>query len=159
PGTDVLRARQMVTERVAVVAGTLPDRARNPQVLPPLSSTSRVLKVGLTSDTLSPTELSVITEWTVQPRLRAVPGVANISVWGMKKKQYHVQIRPDVLRDHGITLDQVKAAARQAVAYGSAGFLDTPNQRLAFQYSSPADVAGDLAKTVVTQRTDQSILL
>src|SRR5262249_19321225 len=126
-GTDVLRARQMVTERVAVVAPALPERARNPRVLPPLSSTSRVLKIGLTSSKLSPTELSVIAEWTIEPRVRAVAGVANVSIWGMKRKQYQILVRPEVLRDHGLTLEQIKLAARQAAAFGSAGYLDTAN--------------------------------
>src|SRR5262245_53493058 len=158
-GTDVLRARQMVTERVAAVAPTLPERARTPRVLPPLSSTSRILKVGLTSDTLTPTEVSILCEWVIEPRLRAVPGVANISVYGLKRHQYQVQVRPDVLRDHGVTLEQVKAAARQASVFGSAGFLDTPNQRLAVQYASKVDTEKDLAKAVVAHRDGQSILL
>src|SRR5262249_154811 len=147
------------TERVAVVAPTLPERARNPRVLPPLSSTSRVLKVGLTSSKLSPTELSILAEWFIEPRLRAVPGVANISIWGMKRKQYQTHVRPEVLRDHGLTLDQIKLAGRQAVAYGSAGFLDTPNQRLALQFSSKIETAADLGKTVVAHRNGQSLLL
>ncbi len=158
-GVDVLRARQMVTERVAVVAPTLPERGRNPRVLPPLSSTSRILKVGLTSDKLTPTELSIIAEWTLEPRLRAVPGVANISIYGLKRRQYQVQVRPEVLREHGLSLAEIKLAARQAVTHGSAGYLDTPNQRLAFQYTSPVDTATDLRRAVVAHRNGQSILL
>ena len=158
-GVDVLRARQMVTERVAVVAPTLPERGRNPRVLPPLSSTSRILKVGLTSEKLTPTELSIIAEWTLEPRLRAVPGVANISIYGLKRLQYQVQVRPEVLRDHGLSLAEIKVAAKQAVTHGSAGYLDTPNQRLAFQYKSPVDTATDLRRAVVAHRNGQSIQL
>jgi CzcA family heavy metal efflux pump len=158
-GTDILRARQMVTERVAVAAANLPQRARTPKVLPPLSSTSRILKVGFTSRKISQTDVSVLVEWVVLPRLQAVPGVSNISVYGMKPRQYEILVKPEDLRSNQVTLDQIKQAAQQAVAYGSAGFVDTPNQRLAVQYASKIEKPEDLAKAVVVQRGEQSLRL
>jgi len=158
-GSDVLRARQMVTERVAVVAATLTTRAHTPRVLPPLSSTSRVLKVGLTSKTMPVTDLTALTQWVIEPRLRAVPGVANISIYGMKPKEYDVFIDPHHLAEQGVTLTQVKEAVRGAVAFGSPGAVDTPNQRLAVQVAPRKLEVDDLAQTVVTYRDRQPLRL
>jgi CzcA family heavy metal efflux pump len=169
PGSDLFQARQMVAERVAVAAVQLPQQVKSPHVLPPLSSTSRVLKIGLTAlpaDQLQPgereltqTDISVLTQWVVQPRLLAVPGVANVSTWGIQPKQYQVLVNPIDLRDHGVTLDQVKLAVRQAAVYASVGFHDTPNQRLAMQYQTKINDPSDLESTVVAHHKGQPVLL
>ncbi len=168
-GSDIFQTRQIVAERVAVAASRLPQQVKAPQVLPPLSSTSRVLKLGLTpksKDKLQPgeplltqTDISVIMKWVVEPRLLAVPGVANVSTYGMHPRQYQVLVKPANLRDHGVTLEQVKLAAKQSAVYASAGFHDTPNQRLALQYTTRIDQPSDLGETVVAQRGGQPILL
>jgi CzcA family heavy metal efflux pump len=169
PGTDIFQARQMVSERVAAVAQRLPQQAKAPHVLPPLSSTSRVLHIGLApkkKDQLKPgepvldqTEISALMKWVIEPRLLAVPGVANVSTYGMHHKQYQVLVKPGDLRDRGVTLDQVKLALKQAALYVSAGFHDTPNQRLAIQFTSRIDKAADLANTVVGYHNGQPVRL
>lgn len=83
PGTDVYRARQLVQERL-IQAHSLPRVSKPPTLLQPLSSSSRVAMIGLSSDQLSPIEQSVIARWTMRPRLMGVPGVANVTVWGMR---------------------------------------------------------------------------
>src|SRR5262245_57499747 len=88
--TDLMRARQMVQERLAIEASRLPTIARPPVMLSPLSSTSRALKIGVTSKTLSQMELTQIAKWTIRPRLMAVPGVANVAIWGQRDQQYQV---------------------------------------------------------------------
>ncbi len=140
PGTDVLRARQLVQERLARVAATLPSLAHPPVLLSPLSSTSRVLKIGLSSKTLSQTDLTTLARWTVRPRLIAVPGVANVAIWGQRDKQYQVLVNPEKLRAHQVALDDVVRTAGEAVALGAGGFVDLPNQRLAL--SQPPTAAG-----------------
>src|SRR5262245_38633101 len=139
-GTDLFKVRQMVAERVAVAATRLPQQVGTPRLMPPLSSTSRVLHIGLTpkrkqdlkpgEPELTQTDVSVLLKWVIEPRLLRVPGVANVSTYGQHDKQYQVQVKPADLRAQGVTLDQVKQAVRQAVVFGSAGFHDTPNQRL-----------------------------
>src|SRR4051812_45863772 len=168
-GSDLFQVRQMVAERVAVVAARLPAQTKTPHVLPPLSSTSRALHVGLTpkrKDQLKPgepeltqTDVSVLMKWVIEPRLLAVPGVANISTYGMQPKQYQVLVRPTDLRDHGVTLAQVKQAAAQSAVYASAGFHDTPNQRLAIQYTTRLTEPADLGRTVVAFRQGQPVML
>jgi CzcA family heavy metal efflux pump len=168
-GTDLYQARQMVTERVSVVAPLLPAQTKPPRLLPMLSSTSRVLHIGLTpkpKDRLKPgerpldlTDVSVAMKWVIEPRLLAVPGVANVSTYGMTEKEYQILVKPAELRAHGVTLAQVKLAAKKAVVYGSAGYHDTENQRVAVQLTTQVDKAEDLAQTVVAFPKGQPVML
>jgi CzcA family heavy metal efflux pump len=155
-GSDIFQARQIVSERVAVETPRLPQQAGTPRVMPILSSTSRVFKIGLTprkgpdgKPLCTQTDVSMMMKWVIEPKLLAVPGVANVSTYGLLDKQYQILVRPADLRAHGVTLDQVKLAARQAVAYGSAGYHDTPNQRLAVRYETRVRRPQDLARAVV----------
>jgi CzcA family heavy metal efflux pump len=140
PGTDVYRARQLIQERLTQ-AHALPHVSAPPTLLQPLSSSSRVLMIGLSSTQLSPIERSVIARWTVRPRLMGVPGVANVAIWGMRDQQLQVQVDPKRLRDNDVTLPQVIETAGNAQAVsslsflegstpGTGGFIETPQQRL-----------------------------
>ena len=150
-GSDVVRARQMVGERIAQVQPRLPLAARQPVLMPPLSSTSRAMKVGLSSTKLDQMQLSELVRWTIRPRLMAVPGVANVAVWGQRDRQLQVLVDPDRLRASGVTLAEVRAAAGDAVLVGGGGFVDTPNQRLAVQQTGTVQTAADLARAIVKQ--------
>ena len=150
-GSDVIRARQMVGERIAQVQPRLPLAARQPVLMPPLSSTSRAMKVGLSSTKLDQMQLSELVRWTIRPRLMAVPGVANVAVWGQRDRQLQVLVNPDRLRAAGVTLAEVRAAAGDAVLVGGGGFVDTPNQRLAVQQSGSVHTAEELAQAIVKQ--------
>lgn len=96
-GSDVPRARQMVGERIAQVQPRLPAAARQPVLMPPLSSTSRAMKIGITSKTLDQMQLSELVRWTIRPRLMAVQGVANVAVWGQRDRQLQILVDPDRL--------------------------------------------------------------
>ena len=158
-GTDLFRVRQFVGERMARVSGTLPTVAHAPVLLSPLSSTSRVLKIGLSSSTHSQTELTTLAKWTIRPRLMAVSGVANIAIWGQRDRQLQVLVNPERLRANGVTLDQVTRAAREAVAVEGGGFVDMPNQRLSVAQRTGVYTAADLARSPVALRGRASITL
>ena len=156
PGTDVLRARQVVAERLTQ-AHALPQVSKPPAMLQPLASTSRVSMVALTSDDLSLIDMSVLARWTIRPRLMGVPGVANVSVWGQRERQLQVQVDPARLNDAGVTLQQViettgnslwvsPLSFLNASTPGTGGFIDTPNQRLGIHHVSPITSAEDLAR-------------
>lgn len=144
-GTNLMTARQLVQERLALAAGRLPAAAKPPVILSPLSSTSRVLKIGLSSKTLSQMEMTDLARWTIRPRLMAVPGVANVAIWGERDRQLQVIVDPDRLHNHNVTLDAVIRAAGDAVNNETGGFIDTPNQRLSVTnlqaVTEPADLA------------------
>src|SRR5262245_45087389 len=151
-GGDPLKVRQLVQERVAAEAARLPTVARPPVILPPLSSTSRVLKIGVWSAKLSQQDLTLLALWTIRPKLMSVPGVANVAIWGQRDRQFQVLVDPDRLRAAGVTLDAVQRAARDAAALDAGGFLDTPNQRMAIRHVSPILAPDDLARAVVEFR-------
>ena len=158
-GTDHLKVRQIVQERVAAEARQLPSVAKPPVILQPLSSTSRVLKIGLWSATLSQRDLTLLALWTIRPKLMSVPGVANVAIWGQRDTQFQVLVDPDLLRANGISLDAVVNAAGDAAALETGGFLDTPNQRLAVRHLSPILEPEDLGRTVVDFRGGAPIRL
>lgn len=158
-GTDLLRARQMVQERLAIESSRLPTVAHAPVMLSPLSSTSRALKIGITSKTLSQMEMSELAKWTIRPRLMSIQGVANVAIWGQRDRQYQVLVNPERLRVHDVTLDAVIKAAGDAAVISGGGFIDTPNQRLPVRHLSPVLNPEDLAHTVVDFRSGTPIRL
>ena len=112
---DQERARQLVAERIAQLTPSLPTWASPPVLMPPLSSTSRVLKIGLSSETISQMEMSRISYWTIRQRLLRVPGVANVAIWGEQLQQLHVQVDPRKLAQHNVTIDEVMDTTAQAL--------------------------------------------
>ncbi len=146
---DLYQARQVVQERLAVETPRLPAVARPPTILQPLSSLSRMLKIGIWSDTLSQQEISQLAVWTIRPRLMAIPGIANVAIWGQRNKELQVLVDVDRLRAHQVTLDTVLKAAGDAVVLDAGGFVDTPNQRMAVRQLPPVKEPDDLARTVV----------
>lgn len=158
-GTDLQAARQMVQERIAHVAVSLPSVAKPPVMLQPLSSTSRTLKIGISSDKLSQMEMTTLAKWTIRPRLMSISGVANVAIWGQRDRQFQVLVDPDRLRAHNVTLKQVQQATQDAVELASGGYLDTPNQRLAVSHVSPINTAEDLTHVVVAFRNGAALRL
>lgn len=158
-GTDLLRARQFVSERMAALTAQLPAVAHRPVLLSPLSSTSRVLKIGLSSKTLSQTDLTTLAKWTIRPRLIGVRGVANVAIWGQRDRELQVLVDPDRLRASGVTLEEVTKATREAVSVNAGGFVDMANQRLAVSQRSDVLAAADLARAPVRQRNGATITL
>ena len=157
PSTDVMTSRQMVQERLSRAATTLPAVARPPVMLSPLSSLSRVLKIGMTSSELSQVEMSTLAKWTIRPRLMAISGVANVAIWGQRDRQIQVLVDPNRLQAHGVTVDDVVRATGEAVSLESGGFLDTPNQRLAITHAASVRAARDLEGIVVSSRNGATL--
>jgi CzcA family heavy metal efflux pump len=157
PGTDLYRARQLVNERVSEAHVALSGVSRPSQMLQPLSSTNRVMMVSVSTDSLSPIQMSVLARWTIVPRLLGVAGVANVSIWGHRDRQLQVQVDPERLRTEDVTLGQVIETAGnslwvspltfvEASTPGTGGFIDTANQRLAVQHLSPITTAEHLSR-------------
>src|SRR6266705_1614210 len=160
PGTDVLKARQLVQERLFQAHGGSPNVSKAPSMLQPLSSTGRVMMIGFSSKDLSLIDMSVLARWKIRPRLMGVPGVANVAIWGQRERQLQVQVDPQKLRGQGISLDQVIQSTANALwvsplsfteasTPGTGGFIDTSNQRLGIQHISPITTAKDLSRVTV----------
>jgi len=147
-----MEARQHVQERLGAIAALLPVSAGAPVMLAPLSSLSRLMKIGITSPTLSQTDMTTIVRWTMRPRLMAVPGVANVAIWGQRDKQLQVLVDPDRLHANHVSLDEVLSSVRDGVSLETGGFVDTANQRLAVAHAPVVRSAADLAGLIVTRR-------
>ena len=144
PGTDLYQARQVVQERLigATGAAGIPQAmTKPPTMIQPLSSASRVMMVGIDPNKLSPIEAGVLSHWVIRPRLMGVPGVSNVSIWGLRDQQLQVQVDPERLQDQGVTLNQVVSTTGnaqlvspltflEASTPGTGGFIETPQQRL-----------------------------
>ncbi|MCU1554080.1 MAG: transporter [Arthrobacter sp.] len=168
PGTDLLRARQLVAERMTQ-AVALPNVSAPPLIMQPMSSTSRVLMVKLNSKQLSGIEMSVLARWKIKPRLIGIPGVANVAIWGQREQQLQVEVNPTQLRDKGITLNQVIKTTGNAVwvsplsfleasTPGTGGFVESPSQRLGIQHVLPIRTPADLAKVSVEDASTPMLL-
>ena len=149
-GTEILRARQLLAEKLGELAGVLPAGVRAPKMSPLTSATMDLLKIGLVSDRLSPMELRTFADWTLKPRLLAVPGVAKCSTFGGEVRQWQVQVHPDQLVMHNLTLADVLNAARLASGVRGAGFIETANQRIVLQTEGQSLTAESLGGIVVT---------
>ena len=158
-GTDLMAARQVVQERLAVETARLPSAASKPVILSPLSSTSRLLKIGVSSKTLSQMDLTLLAKWTIRPRLMSIPGVANVAIWGQRDRQYQVLVDPDRLRLNAVTLDAVVKAVTDASIVSGGGFVDMPNQRIAVRHSAAIEDPEDLAKMTVAFRNGAPLRL
>ncbi len=159
PSTDTYRDRQTVAERLAALQARLPAGTGAPTMTPLTSSTSLVLVAGLTSGSRSLMELRTVADWTIRPRLLAVPGVAKVNVFGGDVRSLQIQVRPDDLTRFGIGLDDVLSAARRATGVRGAGFIENANQRIALQSEGQSITAEALARTVLVNHGGASVTL
>src|SRR5262249_5945008 len=121
-GTDLLRDRQEVAEKLAQVRTTLPKWASPPVMLPPVSATGRVLQVGMWSDKYSIMQLSSVAYWTVKARLLRIDGVADVSIWNDRQPTFQVQVDPAKMKALGVTLDNVQRTEADALDSGALQF-------------------------------------
>ncbi len=148
-GTEILPARQLLAEKLGEIAGQLPAGVKAPKMSPLTSATMDLLKIGIVSDKLSPRDLRTFADWTLKPRLLAVPGVAHCNVFGGEVRQWQIQVHPDLLIAHNVALTDVLSAARLASGVRGAGFIETINQRILIQTESPAITASALGQIIV----------
>ncbi len=167
-GTDIMQARQLVSERIAQVTPHLPISQLPPFMLPPLSATSRVMKIGITSDKLSVIDLSMITYWKIRQRLLLVPGVANVAMWGERLQMLQVQVDPKRLHDNGVTLEEVMEGTANSMEsgllrfsdgaiVGTGGWFETPNQRFNIRHVLPIESSKELAEVTLLNKEGQLV--
>jgi CzcA family heavy metal efflux pump len=160
-GVDMFHARQLVSERMALVANTLPTWAAPPVMLAPVAATGRAMQIGMTAKDHSLIQMSMTAYWTIRARLLQVPGVANVSLWNERLQMMTVQVQPAAMQAHDVSLDQVMEATADAVdsgllrfssgsVIGTGGVVDTPNQRLPVRSVLPIVTPQDLAAVPVS---------
>jgi CzcA family heavy metal efflux pump len=169
-GTDLLQDRQLVQERLAIVAPTLPTWAAPPVILAPVSATGRAMQIGMTSKSHSLIEMSMTAYWIIRARLLRVPGVANVAIWNERLHLMAVMAKPSRLRADNVRLTQVMQATADTVdsgllrfstgaVIGTGGNIETPNQRISVRNVLPVVTPADLAEAPVPTRSGRTVPL
>ena len=167
-GTDVIKARQLVSERITTVTPTLPSWSKPPMIIQPLSSTSRVMKIGVSSDKHSMVELSMIANWKIRQRLLRVPGVANTPIWGERKQMLFVNADPGRMATEAVSLQQLMTVTADSLdagllrysngaVIGSGGFVDTPNQRMPVRHKQTIVDPEHMGSVVLEERGGRTL--
>ena len=163
PGTDEIFARQLVQERLQTAASALPTWAKPPVMIQPMSSTSRIMKIGISSKQHDLMDLSMVAKWKIRARLLRIPGVANVPIWGERIKTFQVLVDPQRMRAHNVSLIEVMDVASSSLnagilpftdgsVIGAGGFIDTPNQRIAVQHKLSIREPEALAQIPINNR-------
>ena len=147
--TDIYLARQIVSEKLSTVSGSLPDNVSQPVLGPQSSILGEVLIVGLTADSTSMLDLRTLADWTVGPRLLSTGGVAQVAVLGGDIKEYQILIHPDRMKHYGVSLSEVMAATRGMNQNTSGGVI--------YQYGNEYIVRGLVSENDV-EKLAQSAL-
>ena len=138
-GTDIYRARQITSEKLAVVDESLPQGVGTPTLGPQSSILGEMMIVGLTADTTSLRDLRTLADWTIRPRLLSIGGVAQVTVIGGEMKEYQILLDLPRMKQYGVTLDEVLAAAREMNRNANGGIL--------YEYGNEYIIRGAVATT------------
>jgi CzcA family heavy metal efflux pump len=158
-GTDIFMARQLVSEKLALVGGTLPPQVERPVLAPVSSIMGEILFFAISSDTDDPLTLRTIADTTVRRRLLAVPGVSQVTPIGGAERQFQVIAHPDALRANNISLTELLSAARGASENTSAGVYTEGAQEYVLEAVGRVRTSEEIGETVVALRGTRSVLV
>jgi len=147
--TDIYLARQIVSEKLAVVNESLPANVGKPTLGPQSSILGEMLIVGLTADSTSMLDLRTIADWTIRPRLLSTGGVAQVAVLGGDIKEYQVQLDPERMRHYGVTLSEVMNITREMNLNANGGVLYEYGNEYIVRGVLSTDKVDQIAKAVV----------
>jgi len=156
---DIFLARQIVSEKLQLVAATLPNDMP-PPILAPISSVmGEIMLIGMRSETVSAMDLRTIADWTIRKRLLAIPGVSQVVPIGGRVREYQIAVQPDRLRAYGVSLTEVLQAAREANTVSSGGVYQSAGQEVLIRGLGRVERLEDLEHTVVAVRGNAPITL
>ena len=158
-GTDIFRARQIVSEKLQLVSTQLPADMNAPVLAPITSIMGEILLVGLTGESETPMEVRTAADWQVRRRLLAVPGVAQVVPIGGEVKQYQVHVHPEALRTYGVSLQEVLAAASGSNWNASGGIYSVSGREVMIRGLGRVRSVEDIESTVVAVKGDAPVLL
>ena len=155
-GTDIYKARQIVSEKIAMVGADLPENVGNPTLGPQASILGELMIIGLTADTTSMQDLRTIADWTIRPRLLSTGGVAQVAVMGGDIKEYQILMDPGKMRRHGVSMDEVIYAVKGMNQNASGGTLyEYGNEYIVRGLLSTNDI--DELKKAVVKTSDNGL--
>jgi CzcA family heavy metal efflux pump len=156
-GTDIYRARQIVSERIPMVRENLPSGVSAPTMAPISSIMGEVMLLGVRSDSLSPMELRTLSDWTIRPRVKSIGGIANVVVIGGEYKQYQVRADPEKLKYYDSSLAELLEKVEESNVNAPGGFLNEYGNQYIIKGSGRAYSIEQLAEAVVKSVNGQSI--
>jgi CzcA family heavy metal efflux pump len=154
--TDIYRNRQVIAERLATLTSRLPQGIV-PNITPLTSSASTVLGFGLTSKTRSLIDIRTLVDWTIVPHLMAIPGVADVNVFGGKVRQLQVVVNPDRMVEYGVSLTQIEDAVMKSTGVRGNGFIENKNQRIIINTEGQALTPKQLSLATLLHKNGQTI--
>jgi CzcA family heavy metal efflux pump len=158
-GTDIYIARQLVAEKLTLVAGTLPPQIERPVLAPISSIMGEILFFALSSDSVDPLMMRTVADTVVRRRLLAVPGVSQVTPIGGAERQYQVIAHPDALRANAVSLTELVDAVREASENASAGIYTEGPQEYVLQAVGRVRTPEDVGESVVAMRGSRSVLV
>jgi Cu(I)/Ag(I) efflux system membrane protein CusA/SilA len=158
-GTDIFQARQIVNEKLQMVATSLPEDVPPPIMAPISSIMGEIMLVSVNSSEHSEVEVRTAADWEVRRRLLAIPGVAQVIPIGGGKKQYQVQVDPEKLQAYDITLHEVLVAVEESNENFSGGFFRQYSQEYTIRGIGRAYSVEDLEQSVITERENRPVLV
>lgn len=156
-GTDIYRARQIVSERIPMVRENLPSGVGTPTMAPISSIMGEVMLLGVRSDSLSPMELRTLADWTIRPRIKSIGGIANVIVIGGDYKQYQVLANPEKLKYYGLSLGELLIKVQESNVNAPGGVLNEYGNQYIIKGSGRAYAVEHLEEAVVKNVNGQSI--
>jgi CzcA family heavy metal efflux pump len=156
--SDVYHNRQLVSERLGLVTTQLP-KGISPIIIPLSSSSATLLTLGLSSERVDLMSLRSLVDWSIVPRLLAVPGVADVNVFGGETKQLQIQVDPVKLQRLNLSLDEIIQASSQAATILGSGFVENANQRFTIQVTGLPSDSEQFANTIVKRKNGLNITL
>ncbi len=148
-GTDIYRARQTITERLAGIVGSLPENVDKPMLAPQTSLLGEIMIISITSDSMNPMELRTLADWDIRTRLLSIPGIAQVTILGGQPKQYQIQANPLKMNYYQVSMDELIKASEEVNMNSSGGFFE--------QHASRYLIRG-VSRTTSTQEIGSSIV-
>lgn len=156
-GTDIYRARQIVSERIPMVQEVLPEGVGTPTMAPISSIMGEIMLLGIRSDSLSPMELRTLADWTIRPRIKSIGGIANVVVIGGDYKQYQVLANPEKLKYYNVGLEELFQKVKESNQNAPGGFLNEHGNQYLIKGNGRVYAVDQLEEAVLKQVNGQTI--
>jgi CzcA family heavy metal efflux pump len=158
-GTDIYKARQIVSEKIPSIREKLPQGVGEPTLAPVSSIMGEIMLLSVTSDTIPPMELRTIADWEIRPRIKAISGIANVVVIGGEYKQYQILASPSKLDYYNVSLHELEVAGQKSNASATGGFYTEFGNRYVIKGDGRIQSTEEIARAFVKMKGDQPITI
>tara|TARA_B110000285_G_scaffold232638_1_gene304151 strand:- start:263 stop:3337 length:3075 start_codon:yes stop_codon:yes gene_type:complete len=158
-GTDIYKARQVVSEKIPMIKEKLPMGIGEPTLAPVSSIMGEVMLLSITSDSILPMELRTIADWEISPRIKAISGIANVIVIGGEFKQYQILASPEKLDHYNVSLKELEEAAKNCNQNATGGFYNEYGNQYTIKGQGRVSSINEIANSLVKKNGPQTVLI